>query len=65
MFEGAQRLQRNLVVSVNLWAFACAEKERRISRDPRLRDELQKRACTHADLAGHGPLSLWLLLRKP
>lgn len=50
-FSGAPKLQNNRVLTVNLWAFACAEKERRISRDPRLREELARRARSHADLA--------------
>lgn len=48
---GAERLRRNRVITVNLWAFACAEKERRLTRDQKLREELEKRAHSHADLA--------------
>jgi pimeloyl-ACP methyl ester carboxylesterase len=50
---GAEKLKRNQVVAVNLWAFACAEKERRITRDSKLRNELEKRARAHADMAGN------------
>ena len=53
LLAGAAKLRRNLVVSVNLWAFACAEKERRISRDPKLRQELEKRAKSYADLVAN------------
>ncbi|WP_185746101.1 DUF726 domain-containing protein [Oryzihumus leptocrescens] len=50
-FKGAEKLLRNLVITVNLWAFACAEKERRLTRDQKLREELERRARSHADLA--------------
>lgn len=52
-FEGAEKLQANLVVAVNLWAYACAEKEGRLTRKPGLRDELGKRARLYADLAAN------------
>lgn len=48
---GAERLASNRVLTVNLWAYACAEKERRITRDQKLRVELEKRADIHADVA--------------
>ncbi len=50
-FTGAKQLMDNRVVTVNLWAFACAEKERRLTRDQKLKKELEKRARSHADLA--------------
>lgn len=50
-FTGADQLQANQVVTVNLWAYACAEKEARITRDQKLRGELEKRARVHAELA--------------
>lgn len=48
---GADRLRGNLVVTTNLWAYACAEKERRLTRDQALRPELAKRSRVHAELA--------------
>lgn len=47
---GEQRLRDNRVVEINLWAYACAEKGRRLTRDRRLRKELGERAATHAEL---------------
>ena len=50
-FSGAEKLKSNRVVTVNLWAFACAEKGRRLTRDQQLRRELEDRASAHASLA--------------
>lgn len=50
-FAGAESLTSNPVLVMNVWAYACAEKERRISRDEALREELAKRARSHAKLA--------------
>lgn len=52
-FAGAEKLQSNLVVAVNLWAYACAEKESRLTRRPGLKEELEKRARMHAGLAAN------------
>jgi hypothetical protein len=49
-YTGAERLSGNKVVSVNLWAYACAEKERRIKKDRETRAELEKQARVHAEL---------------
>ena len=48
--EGAERLRRNLVIDTNLWAYACAEKERRVRQQKELRAELATRASVHRDL---------------
>lgn len=50
-FTGAEKLKENRVVTVNLWAFACAEKERRLKKNQKLKDELERRARSHAELA--------------
>lgn len=50
-YEGSEKLLNNQVVAANLWAYACAEKERRLSRDSKLREELEQRAGKHADMA--------------
>lgn len=47
---GAERLAGNKVISVNLWAYACAEKERRVRKNPELRAELEKQAAAHAEV---------------
>lgn len=49
-FSGAERLRDNRVVATNLWAYACTEKGRRLTRDNKLRAELEKQARAHADL---------------
>lgn len=49
--QGAEKLERNDVVAVNLWAYGCAEKERRLTRSSPLRLELEKRARSHSELA--------------
>jgi hypothetical protein len=49
-FTGAENLKRNRVLTGNLWAFGCAEKERRLTRNQGLREELEKRARCHSDL---------------
>lgn len=50
-FTGAEKLTRNRAIKVNLWAYGCSEKERRLTRDQALRKELEKRARSHSDLA--------------
>lgn len=50
-YAGAERLAGNKVLAVNLWAYACAEKERRVVRNEQTRTELEKQAATHADMA--------------
>lgn len=49
-FTGAEKLKRNRVITVNLWAFGCAEKERRLTRSKTLKTELERRARYHSDL---------------
>lgn len=49
-YAGAERLVGNKIVSVNLWAYACAEKERRIRKNPEIRLELEKQAHAHAEV---------------
>lgn len=49
--SGSEKLKRNRVVSANLWAYGCAEKERRLTRSRGLEVELEKRARSHRDLA--------------
>lgn len=50
-YTGAERLAGNKIISVNLWAYACAEKERRIRKNPQIRAELEKQAGAHAEIA--------------
>lgn len=50
-YTGAERLAGNKIISVNLWAYACAEKERRIRKNPEIRAELEKQAGVHAEIA--------------
>lgn len=50
-YAGAERLAGNKIISVNLWAYACAEKERRIRKNPEIRVELEKQARVHAEVA--------------
>jgi len=52
-FTGAEKLSTNKVVTVNLWAYACAEKGRRLTRDPDLKTELARGAKNHGDLTCH------------
>ena len=50
-FTGAEKLQRNKVITVNLWAYGCAEKERRLTRNAKFRKELEKQSSSHSELA--------------
>jgi hypothetical protein len=47
---GAERLASNRVINLNLWAYACAEKERRVKKHPATRLELEKQAARHAEV---------------
>lgn len=49
-YDGERRLQDNKVLSVNLWAYACAEKERRVSRNAKRREALHRAAKAHHEL---------------
>src|SRR5690606_19547612 len=51
VYSGAKKLRSNPVIEVNLWAYACAEKERRLRRSESLKNELEKRAQLHGDMA--------------
>lgn len=48
---GAPQLQGNHVLTTNAWAFACAEKSKRVTRDRELAEELSRRVEIHRDLA--------------
>lgn len=50
-FQGEAALTGNRVLTTNVWAFGCAEKERRISRSDERRESLAKQADLHAELA--------------
>lgn len=50
-YTGAERLSGNKIISVNLWAHACAEKERRVKKNLETRAELEKQAGAHAEVA--------------
>lgn len=50
-FTGSEKLSGNLALTVNLWAYGCSEKERRLTRNKELAKELEKRARSHYDMA--------------
>lgn len=49
-YTGAERLAGNKVIATNLWAYACAEKERRVRKNSETRAELEKAAEAHAEM---------------
>jgi len=50
-FAGHPELTRNQVITTNVWAFACSEKERRLARQSERRRHFEKRAKLHSELA--------------
>lgn len=48
--SGAEKLSNNTVIATNLWAYACAEKEWRLTRSEALRKDLEKRVHSHSVL---------------
>lgn len=48
---GRRKLTSNLVITTNVWAYACQEKERRITRQKERREAYAKQAKLHERLA--------------
>ena len=49
--RGRRELKANRVITTNVWAFACQEKERRIARQQERRAAYAKRAADHKSMA--------------